>query len=511
MTFVPLRIRDKPFSCQLLKAKHTLSTFSMYEFAVTPAVTQLRRPGVIITEITPESLAQELELAPNDRIVRVNGRPVRDYLDFRFQTAGETDLIFQVKKPNGETVEIEFDRDESEDFGLMFEQIVPRQCANECIFCFCKGNPEDARPSLFVRDEDIRLSFLYGNYTTLSSITEDEMKRIIEQRLSPQYVSVHATDLKTRAYLLGVDESRADISDKLKRLLDADIELHAQVVLCPEINDGAILEKTLRDLAAYYPKVVSTAVVPVALTRYNTDERLTRVTPEFCRRTIKEVEKLQKEFRRTLGVTFAFLGDEIYIKAGAEIPSRRHYGNYPQIEDGVGMVRSFVDRFERVFKRRAVITQSSKSVRTHQFASIPGDQFSKIDDRVPNTGFGTVITGEMFAPIMREQIDRYNKMKGSRLNVLSAPNTYFGGDVSVAGLLTAQDLLAIRDSVVGDFVIIPKHTIKSDEPIFLDGVTLDDLKRQFGVPVFPLDSQELIALLSATASNLRDSTLAYPE
>ncbi len=286
----------------------------MYEFAVTPAVTQLRRPGVIITEVTPDSLAAELELEPNDRIIRVNGRTVRDYLDFRFQTAGETDLTFKVKKPNGETIEIEFDREESEDFGLMFEQIVPRQCANECIFCFCKGNPADARPSLFVRDEDIRLSFLYGNYTTLSSITDDEMKRIVEQRLSPQYVSVHATDLKTRAYLLGVDESRADISEKLNTLLDNGIELHAQVVLCPTINDGVQLEKTLRDLAAYYPKVVSTAVVPVALTRYNTDERLTRVTPEFCRRTIKEVEKLQKEFRKTLGVTFAFLGDEIYVK-----------------------------------------------------------------------------------------------------------------------------------------------------------------------------------------------------
>src|SRR3954462_216373 len=320
----------------------------MYEFAVEPAITQLRRPGVIITEVEPDSLARELDLAPNDRIVRVNGRQVRDYLDFRFQTAGETELTLRVKKSDGETLDIEFDRDEGEDFGLSFEQIVPRQCANECIFCFCKGNPDDARPSLFVLDEDIRLSFLYGNYTTLSSITDDEMKRIVEQRLSPQYVSVHATDLKTRAYLLGVDESRADISEKLQRLLDADIEIHAQVVLCPEINDGSILEKTLRDLASHYPKVVSTAVVPVALTRYNTDERLTRVTPEFCRRTIKEVEKLQKEFRRELGTTFAFLGDEIYIKAGVEIPSRRHYGNYPQIEDGVGMVRSFLNGFEKL-------------------------------------------------------------------------------------------------------------------------------------------------------------------
>jgi putative radical SAM enzyme (TIGR03279 family) len=468
----------------------------MYEFAVTPAVTQLRRPGVIITEVSPGSLAEELELVPSDRIVRVNGRNVRDYLDFRFQTAGETELTFQVKKTNGETHEIEFDRDEGEDFGLMFEQIVPRQCANECIFCFCKGNPDDARPSLFVRDEDIRLSFLYGNYTTLSSITPDEMNRIIEQRLSPQYVSIHATDLKTRAYLLGVDEKRADISDKLKRLLDADIELHAQVVLCPEINDGVILEKTLRDLAAHYPKIISTAVVPVALTRYNTDKRLTRVTPEFCRRTIVQVEKLQKEFRKTLGVTFAFLGDEIYIKAGAEIPSRRHYGNYPQIEDGVGMIRSFLNAFDKVLNRRDAETPRFENVRTHPDAIVPTFQKPKAKSQRPKTLSGTILTGEMFAPILKQQIDKYNDQNGSNLSVLAVPNTYFGGDVAVAGLLSAQDLLAVRDRITGDFAVIPKHTIKSDEPVFIDGVTFDELKSQFEVPVYDLDINGLVAMLS---------------
>src|SRR4029078_2780694 len=244
--------------------------------------------------------------------------------------------------------------------------------------------------ALFVRVEHIRLSSLYGNYTTLSSITEDEMNRIVEQRLSPQYVSIHATDLKTRAYLLGVEEKRADISDKLRRLLDNDIELHAQIVLCPEINDGKILEKTLRDLASHFPKVVSTAVVPVALTRYNTDERLTRVTPEFCRRTIHEVEKLQKEFRKTLGTTFAFLGDEIYIKAGMEIPSRRHYGNYPQIEDGVGMVRSFLNSFEKVVNRGDAVAQREISS-------------------------ATIVTGEMFGPILQEQIERYNSLNGTKI------------------------------------------------------------------------------------------------
>lgn len=473
----------------------------MYEFAVKPAVTQLRRPGVIITEVTSDSLGAELELEPNDRIVRVNGRAVRDYLDFRFQTAGETELTFQVKKPGGETVEIEFDRDESEDFGLMFEQIVPRQCANECIFCFCKGNPDDARPSLFVRDEDVRLSFLYGNYTTLSSVTEDEMRRIVEQRLSPQYVSVHATDLKTRAYLLGVDQARADISDKLQRLLDADIEIHAQVVLCPEINDGAILEKTLRDLAAYYPKVVSTAVVPVALTRYNKDERLTRVTPEFCRRTIVDVGKLQKEFRKTLGTTFAFLGDEIYIKAEAEIPTRRHYGSYPQIEDGVGMVRSFLNAFDVLLKAESDGSSGqnkfSQNLRTHPAALRPAvaDTTPDAEIRLNETMFGTLLTGEMFAPTLRESIEKYNEKTGSRLKVLAVPNTYFGGDVSVAGLLSGKDLLAVVNEVAGDFVIIPKTTIKSDEPIFLDGMSYEELRSRFSIPVYDMDTDGLIRFL----------------
>ncbi|MBE7517261.1 MAG: DUF512 domain-containing protein [Chloracidobacterium sp.] len=475
----------------------------MYEFAVEPAVSQLRRQGVTITEVTPGSVADELELCVNDRIVRVNGRPVRDYLDFRFQTAGETELTFRVKKASGETLDIEFDREEGEDLGLMFEQIVPRQCANECLFCFTKGNPDGARHSLFVRDEDIRLSFLYGNYTTLSSITPDEMKRIIEQRMSPQYVSVHTTDLKTRAFMLGVPEKRADISDKMQFLLDNDIEIHAQIVLCPAINDGEILEKTLRDLAAEYPRVISTAIVPVALTRYNTDPRLTRVTPEFCRRTIKQVEKLQREFRRTLGVTFAYLGDEIYIKAGVAIPSRRHYGNYPQIEDGVGMVRSFSTRFEKMLK---ALEASPKKVR-HAFssASAPANPrynsaaiFPKAREiAAPDilSRRGTILTGEMFAPILSEYIERYNAATGAKLHVLAVPNTYFGGDVSVVGLLGAQDLLAVKEQIVGDFAVIPRVMIKSDEPIFIDGMTVAELNDKFPLPIYDIDLDTFIKFL----------------
>src|SRR5204863_376190 len=273
----------------------------MYEFAVTPAVTQIRRRGLSITEVAAGSIGAELDLESGDRIMRVNGRVVRDYLDFRFQSGGETELSIDVRKRSGEDWELQIERDEGEDLGLSFEQIVPRQCANECLFCFCKGNPEDARPSLFIRDEDVRLSFLYGNYTTLTSITEDEMQRIIEQRLTPQYVSVHATDLEVRAYLLGIDKERADISVKLRRLLDAGIE------------------------------------------------------------------------------------------------------------------------FETLLRR---------------WEKQPPRQLRKLH--------GSIVTGTLFAPILAREIKKLNDRFRTRLEVVAVPNEYFGGDVSVAGLLTGGDILAAR-------------------------------------------------------------------
>ena len=444
----------------------------MYEFAVTPAVTNIRRRGVEISEVTPDSLGADMDLESGDRIIKVNGRVVRDYLDFRFHTAGETELVLEVRKKSGEDWEVELERAEGEDFGLAFEQIVPRQCANECIFCFCNGNPADARPSLFIKDEDVRLSFLYGNYTTLTSITEDEMRRIVEQRLSPQYVSVHATDTDVRAYLLGIDKERADISAKLARMLEAGIEVHAQVVLCPGINDKEVLTKTIYDLAAEYPRITSVAIVPLGLTRYNTDARLTRVTPEFCREVIDQVGVIQKELRARIGTNFALLGDEIYLRAGRRIPGRSHYGDYPQIEDGVGMVRSFKNEFAKLVRRleRANWTTSDNKS-------------------------GTIFTGTLFAPVLKEMIDELNARFKTSLVVEPLENAYFGGDVSVAGLLTGQDLLSARDRVTGSFVCIPKQMLKSDEAIMLDGMKISDVSLALGQPVHAVNLQELGTLL----------------
>jgi putative radical SAM enzyme (TIGR03279 family) len=312
------------------------------------------------------------------------------------------------------------------------------------------------------------LSFLYGNYTTLTSITNDEMKRIVEQRLSPQYVSVHATDPDVRAFMLGIDRTRADISDKLKALLDAGIEVHAQVVLCPKINDGEVLLKTIGDLAAEYPRITSVAIVPLGLTRYNKDSRLHPVTPEFCRIVIDQLKPVQEKFYSRLGTSFALLGDEIYLKAGRSIPSRSHYGSYPQIEDGVGMVRAFHDEFARLKRNlgRKSLTQLNQTP-------------------------GTILTGTLFAPILKSAIDKLNAGFGTKLLVKPVINDYFGGDVSVAGLVTGRDIKALPDQLAGEFVLIPRQMLKSDEAIMLDGTSLDELTLALGRPVYPVNLKEL--------------------
>jgi putative radical SAM enzyme (TIGR03279 family) len=276
-----------------------------------------------------------------------------------------------------------------------------------------------------------------------------------------------------RAKLLGIEKRRADISGQMSRLLDAGIEIHAQIVLCPKINDGEILRRTIADLAADYPRVTSVAIVPLGLTRYNTDSRLTPVTPEFCRETISEVTKIQKQLRQQLGTTFAFLGDEIYLRAGRPVPRREHYGNYPQIEDGIGMVRSFENEFNQLL---------------HRLERRPLKEAQKI--------FGTILTGTLFARELRKMIDKLNSRFGTQIHVAPVENRYFGGDVSVAGLLTGGDFVAERDHVRGNFVVIPKHTLKSDEEIMLDGMSLPALQKEFGLPLYPVDLNSFSGLLS---------------
>jgi putative radical SAM enzyme (TIGR03279 family) len=432
--------------------------------------------GIKIIAVDPDSLAAELELAPGDRIWTINGKRVRDALDFKFLTAGEDELELEVIKAGGEEWRLEIEKDEGESWGIDFEPMTPRQCGNDCIFCFIQQNPDGSRSSLWVRDEDIRFSFMYGNYSTLTTISKAEVQRVIEQRLSPQYVSVHATDPDLRAYLLGIDK-KIDVISQLKHFIEHGIEVHAQVVLCPTINDGKQLEKTIYDLAELHPGVVSTAIVPLGITdKHKYRNRLVEVTDSFCEQVIDQVTPIQETLQKKLRTVFAFLGDEFYIRAGRPIPPKSHYrivrgpiagdDEYPQIEDGVGMVRQFFDAHARRMKQLE---------RMRSRGEFTEGQARKV--------YGTLATGMIFYPMLAEAIDEINKNFGTRLYVAPVQNQFFGNGITVAGLLSGIDYLDARERYRGEFLMIPPHSYREFDSRFLDGMTVSELAAELVLPI----------------------------
>ena len=431
--------------------------------------------GIKIIEVEPDSLAAEFELEAGDRVWTINGKRVRDALDFKFLTAGEEDLTLEVIKADGEEWQLEVDKDESERWGIEFEPMMPRQCGNDCIFCFIQQNPEGSRQSLWVRDEDIRFSFMYGNYSTLTTVSKAEVQRVIEQRLSPQYVSVHATDLELRAYLLGI-EKKIDVIAQMKHFIDHGIEIHAQVVLCPTLNDGQQLVKTIYDLAQLHPGIVSTAIVPLGITdKHKYRNRLVAVTDEFCGEIIDLVTPIQNDLKKKLGTVFAFLGDEFYIRAGRKIPPKSHYrivrasaddDAYPQIEDGVGMVRQFFDSHAKRMKQLAKMREN-------------GD-FSLGKARKV---YGTLATGLVFYPMLKEAVEEMNEVFGTRLHVAPVNNIFFGEGVTVAGLLSGVDFLNSRDKFRGEFLMLPPHCYREHDLKFLDGMNVGELAGELALPI----------------------------
>jgi len=442
--------------------------------------------GIKIIGVEPDSLAAELKLETGDRVWTINGRRVRDALDFKFLTSGEEDLTLEVVKTDGEEWRIEVEKDDGESWGVEFEPMTPRQCGNDCVFCFIQQNPEGSRRSLWVRDEDVRFSFMYGNYSTLTTITKSEIERVIEQRLSPQYVSVHTTDPELRAYMLGIDR-KIDVIAQMKSFIERGIEIHAQVVLCPTINDGGRLEKTIYDLAELSPGVVSTAIVPLGVTdKHKYRDRLTPVTDDFCLETINLVTPIQRRLKRKLGTVFAFLGDEFYIRAGREISHKSHYrivrgqaaddDEYPQIEDGVGMARQFFDAHAKRVK------QLEKMRRRGRF---PEAQAGRI--------YGALATGLIFYPALKEAVEELNQRFGTRLHVVPVENIFFGEGVTVAGLLSGVDFLNARDRFRGEFLMIPPHSYREYDRRFLDGMTVGELASELVLPI-KRDWNELLGL-----------------
>ncbi|OYT69915.1 MAG: hypothetical protein CFK52_12675 [Chloracidobacterium sp. CP2_5A] len=434
--------------------------YSLQFEAIYPITELKAKKGVTVTEVDPDGLGAVIGLRPGDRILAVNGRKVRDYLDFQFYSGSEDHIDLTIVQADGVARQASVDVGEGDIWGLDFEAFKPRQCGNECLFCFCEQNPPDARPSLFFRDEDIRLSFLHGNYTTMTTLTEEEFNRIVEQRLSPQYVSVHATDPETRRHLLGRKQAD-DILGTMRRLLARGIELHAQVVLCPTINDGEILRRTIYDLAALHPEGVSSvAIVPLGLTKHHRKRHLlVAPTDEWEASIIELVEPIQRDLKRRYGTSFAFLGDEFYIRAGVPIPAARHYGDYPQIEDGVGMVRRFMDAFQKAARR------AQKRPPAASFPAV------------------TVATGALFAPHLTRLAEQLNERFGTRLRVVGIPNEYFGHEVNVAGLVAGSDLVAARDRFQGERLLIPAEMVMGERQMFIDSLTLEEVRNRLGMDV----------------------------
>jgi putative radical SAM enzyme (TIGR03279 family) len=418
----------------------------------------MAKPGVKILEVAKGSLGHRLGLLPGDEILEIQGHPICDELALKFHLADDF-VEIRIRKRNGGEALFPLDLSKARGLGIKVEEFHTRRCNNACLFCFVDQLPPGARAGLRVKDDDYRLSFLHGNYITLTNLNETDLDRIIEHHLSPLYVSVHATDPELRRQILG-RKKPDDLERKIKSLTHGGVQINAQVVLVPGINDGKNLEKTLLDLSNYYPGVMSVAIVPLGLSDYGTPkDRLTPVHAPFSRKLIAQITPLQKQFRKKLGCAFSYLADEFYIQAGAPLPSAGYYDGFAQIEDGGGMTRKFLDDFASELGRRR-----------------------KSRPRL----CGTFVTAGLFYPFLKECIDRFNHKLEARLSVIKADNHYLGKRITVAGLLSGQDFLsALEDKELGDFVVIPNEAISQVERIFLDDMSPEDLSRMLRKPVYP--------------------------
>lgn len=415
--------------------------------------------GVRVAKVRRGGLAAEAGLVSGDLLVAINGTPLRDLIDFHL-LAGEERLQIDLRRGDAENT-VTLERRWGKALGLELAPPAPGEistCSNKCIFCFIHQLPRGMRRSLYVKDDDYRLSFLHGNYITLTDLEEPEIERILAQRLSPLYISVHATDPDLRRLLLGDPRTlRGDLLDRMARLARAGIRMHAQIVVCPGINDGPHLERTVRDLARLHPGVATVAVVPVGLTRFRDRlPALRTLTPDEARALLLAIHGWQAASLRERGTRLVFAADELYLLAGAPIPPARAYEGYPVLEDGIGLVRRFEEGFRRILRR------------------LP----RRVEPRAVS-----VVTGELFAPVLAGLLGEA-RVQGLTLQLCPVPNAFFGGSISVAGLLTGQDIVqALAGRRLGDLLLVPGAALKEGEGVFLDDMTPADLEAHLGLPV----------------------------
>ncbi|MCL5935126.1 MAG: DUF512 domain-containing protein [Bacillota bacterium] len=415
--------------------------------------------GLLITGVERESIAEVLGIQPGDRLVAINARPVQDILDYRFLSANE-ELTVRVVTGEGEEWEIEIEKDYEEDLGLDFGEHSfgpTRRCHNRCLFCFVDQMAPKMRDTLYIKDDDYRLSFWQGNFVTLTNVKEAELQRIIEQKLGPLYISVHTTNPELRRRMLN-NRHAGSIMDQLTRLAEAGIEMQTQVVLCPGINDRKELEKTIDDLAGLWPQVHSLAVVPVGITRYR--EGLHALRPfsreEACE-VVELIESYQHKFMADWDYPFVFASDEFYVMAGKSIPPTENYGDFPQTENGVGLARLFLDEWEEVQEELPHRLEENRTV--------------------------TLVTGTSGEPFLRQVVERLNQVAGLQVNLEVVKNTFFGETVTVTGLLTAQDIIAgLRGKEIGQLLLLPTVMLRNGEDLFLDDLRVNDVSESIGVP-----------------------------
>ncbi len=411
---------------------------------------------VRIAEIEAGSIADELNLEIGSRVVRINGARVRDGIDLTFLLS-DTEVELETVTPDGETIVYEIEREAGDPIGIVPEPDTIRECANKCVFCFIDGNPEDARRTLWLRDDDFRLSFTYGSYVTLTNLGPKGLSRLVEQRISPLYVSVHATEPEVRERLL-VNRRAGLIMDQLRELIEGGLEVHTQVVLCPEWNDGAHLDRTIRDLWELGSSIRSLSVVPVGLTRYNLGRPVRPLEAGEASAAIDQVDRARERALGERGLGWCYAADEMYLIAGRQIPDRTYYDDGALYENGVGAVRRFIDRFD---------TEA---------------------ERIPSLGGRpvTLVTGASMAPFVRERATRLSEVVGGAVSVVEVKNRYFGASVTIAGLLGGQDIIdALVDQGVegGGVVVLPEEALNADRR-FIDDVTLDAFRDRFqGVEV----------------------------
>ncbi len=428
--------------------------------------------GVKITKITEGGLAHNIGLSEGDTLLRINGTPLTDSMDYIFHVKADKLRIEFERGGKGYCIDVKKDYDDN--LGIELKPFRIRTCRNNCIFCFVSQLPKGMRKSLYIKDDDFRLSLLYGNYITLTNLTDADKKRIFSQRLSPLYISVHTTDDTIRRKLLGNPDAPS-IMKELKDLSSNRIRMHAQVIVCPDINDGEELIRTVNDLYRFYPYIMSVAVVPVGVTKYR-KHGIKPVGIEDAKRIIYSLEPLQKRFKKRHGECFVYPSDEIYIRAGLPLPGIKDYGDLHQIENGVGLVPMFLNSVKR-------LKLPKKPAKPRRFITV---------------------TGLSFYPYLLNFAERLNSSLGISIECIGVENRFFGPTVTVAGLLTGRDILAtIVDKVSGDCLLIPKVALRDGGNIFLDDVTLKDMASAAGVPVKAIEPTPEGLLSEVTADDNR--------